>query len=338
MRDCRLVSAVGIVGAGRAATLHAEAVRAGRGTELAGVSSLSPTSPRAGALAGALDCSVLSTAELGRASDVVVIAAPPEANIAVLAELAACRRVRAVLIESPAATTIDGVAQLASAFDDQPVMTAVNLLHAPPVRQMLETVASMEPHHLEMRLAVPEPDRGTEAGSGFGGGVTMDPSAGFWPVMVAALGAVQTVATPRLEVANGLDRTAEVVLQARSGRTARAAMQWGASVAEASLEAADPARVARIDIWPVPVLEIDGAPAGSPSGGSHPLAELGFVAQIERLARVGRGEAPPWPDLSAASAAVTIAAAAALSARHDGQPVNVNDTPRDVSPLEILRH
>ena len=332
------MTSVGIVGAGRAATLHAEAVRATRGVRLAGVAALSTTSPRAAALAGALDCPVLTVPELARTCDMAVVATPPAARAGALVELAPSRRLRAVLIESPAATTLNGIEELSHAFADRPVMAAVNLLHAPAVRAMLDAVTAMDPHHLELRLAVPVPAWGADGGRAFGGGVTMDPATGFWPVVMAAMGAsVQSVAAPRLEVVDGLDHAAEVVLRAANGRTARAELRWGAQVAEAAVEAADSAHVARVDVWPVPIAEIDGAQAGPPAGSTNPLAALGFVAQIERLVRVGNGEAQPWSDLTVASSALTIASAAALSAQRNGIPVSVSEVPGDLSPFEILR-
>ena len=335
--DHSRMTSVGIVGAGRAATLHAEAVRATRGVRLAGVTARSTDSPRAAALAGALDCPVLTKRELARACDVAVIATPPAARAEALGELASSRRLRAVLVESPAATTLEGIAVLEAAFADRPIMAGANLLHAPAVGEMLDAVAAMDPHHLELRLAVPDPARGPDSGVAFGGGVTMDPAAGFWPVLIAAMGAaVQSVAAPRLDVVEGLDRAAEVVLRAVNGRTARAALRWGAPVAEASVEAADPARVARVDVWPVPVAEIDGVPAGAPAGTAHPLVALGFTAQVERLVRVASSEARPWPDLGAAASALTVAAAAAMSVRRSGAAVAVADTPRNMSPFEIL--
>lgn len=331
------MTSVGIVGAGRAATLHAEAVRAASGVTLAGVSTRSPVSPRAAALAGAMDCRVLSLTELAGACDVAVIATPPAACAEALTGLAPSGRLRAVLVESPPATTIAGIAGLARTLAGRPVMAAVNLLHAPAVRRVLETVATMDPHHLELRLAVPHPARGRGAGRTFGGGVTVDPGAGFWPVVLAALGdAVESVATLRHGTADGLDCAAEVLLQAVGGRRARVDMRWGVPVAEAALEAADSAHVARVDMWPAPVAEIDGIAAGPASGSGHLLAALGFVAQIERLARVGEGEARPWPDLAVASSALTVAAAASLSIRRGGVPVRVADAPRDASPFEIL--
>ena len=331
------MTSVGIVGAGRAATLHAEAVRAAGGVRLAGVAARSTASSRAVALADALDCPVLTARELARTCDVAVIATPPAARAEALAELASSRRLRAVMVESPGATTIDGIADLSAAFTGRPVMAAVNLLHAPAVRQMLDAVEAMDPHHLELRLAVPDPARGSDSGAAFGGGVTMDPATGFWPVLIAAMGAaVRSVAAPRYEVVDGLDRSASVLLDAANGRRARAELSWGAPVAAASLEAADSSRVARVDLWPVPGLEIDGALVDSPSGSQHALAALGFVGQIQRLARVASGEAMPWPDLAAASSALTIASAASLSARRNGTPVSVSDVPRDLSPSEIL--
>ena len=331
------MTSVGIVGAGRAATLHAEAVRAARGLELAGVAPLSSASLRAAALADALGCPVLTLPELSRACDAVVVATPPAARAELSVELASSRRLKAVMVESPAATTLEDVAHLESALADRPVMAGVNLLHAPAVRRLLEAVAAMDPHHLELRLAVPDPRRGPAAGVAFGGGVTVDPAAGFWPIMVAAMGAgVESVAAPRFEVVDGLDRVAVVVLEAVNGRRARAELRWGARVAEAAVEAADSAHVARLEVWPVPVVEMDGSQIGPRADPSQALAALGFVTQIERLARVCRGEAAPWPALTASTAALTIAVAASLSAREGGTPVNVRDVPADASPFEIL--
>ena len=331
------MTSVGIVGAGRAATLHAEAVRAASGVTLAGVSASSPDSPRAAALAGALDCPVLTPAELARVCDVAVIATPPASRVEVAAALAESRRLRAMLVESPAATTLGGVAELAAALPDHPIMAAVNLLHAPVVRRMLDAVTVMDPHHLELRLGVPDPARGPDSGRAFGGGVTLDPGAGFWPVVTATMGsAIESVAVSRADVVDGLDRAALIVLRSVAGRTARADLRWDARVAEAALEAADSAHVARVDIWPVPVAEIDGALVGSPGDSSHPLAALGFVAQIERLARVAHGGAHPWPDLDAGSLSLTVAAAAAVSVRRGGVAVNVREVPGDASPFEIL--
>ena len=324
---------MGIVGAGRAATLHAEAVRAVRGARLAGISATSADSPRAKALAAALGCPVLSLAELAEACDVVVIATPPHTRAEPAAALAGSSRLRAVLVESPAATTLDGVARLGAALAPLPVIAGVNLLHAPAVRLMLDAVASMDPHHLELRLAVPDPARRRH----FGGGVSVDPAAGFWPVLLAAMSApVEWVAAPQMDLITGLDHRALIRLAAADGRRAGANLRWGAPLAEAAFEAADATRVASVTIWPTPAAELDGKPAGPRAEAPNPVAGLGFVAQIERLIRVGNAEARPWPDLSAASGALTVALAAALSRQRGGERVAASDVPRDRSPAEIL--
>ena len=333
------MTSVGIVGAGPGATLHAETVRAAAGMELAGVAVRDPRSPRAGALAAGLDCPVLTLAELAERCDLAVVAAPPHACGESMDRLAESRRLRAVLVESPVAVTVEGAETLRDALAPRPVMAGVNLLHAPAVRRLIEAVAAMAPHHLELRLAVPRPERGPGAGPVFGGGVTVDPGAGFWPVLMAALGAeVVSVAARSLEVRDGLEQEADVVLHASAGRQARAVLRWGAPVAEASVEAADHAHVARLEIWPHPVLEIDGEPvqAPGPARTGNLLSELGFVSQLDRLDRVGRGDAAPWPELSVGSAALTVASAAALSSRRDGRPVALGEVPPDASVFAIL--
>ena len=333
----REVTSVGIVGAGRGATLHAETVRVSPGMELAGVSASSQGSPRAAALAGGLDCPVLALPELARACDLAVVATPPASCPEAVAHLAASPRVRAVLVESPVGITVESVDRLREALAPRPVMVGANLLHAPAVRRLLEAIASMDPHHLVLRLAVPDPARPAAARPAFGGGVMMDPAAGFWPVLIAALGAeVVAVSTPSLRMRDGLEVEAEVVLMAADGRRARAQTRWGACIAEASVEAADNARVARVEIWPEPLVEIDGVPVQAPSTDVHPLSALGFLAQLDRLDRVGRGEAAPWPDLTVGSAALTVVVAAAMSACRGGDEVAIREVPRDLSPFVAL--
>ena len=335
--DHRSVTFVGIIGAGRGATLHAEAVRTTAGMQLAGVAALSPVSVRAATLAGELDCAALPLAELAAACDIAVVATPPAAHLQVAAELTASRRVRAVLVESPAGTTLESIDRLREALPSRRVMTGVNLLHAPAVRQFLTALAAMDPHHLKLRLAVPQPRRATGSAEDFGGGVLMDPAAGFWPVLLAALGeAVESVSTVRIDLQGGLERAVEVVLQASNGRRAIAELRWGARVAEASVEAADEQHVARLEIWPAPALEIDGASAHGPASQQHPLAALGFLAQLDRLGRAAHQEAAPWPDLSVGGAAVTVAVAAATSARRGGSEVQTAEVARNRSPFTIL--
>lgn len=322
---------MGVIGAGAAAVLHAEAARAARSLELFAVAAR-PGSPRARVLAAALGCAATSVAELGRHCDLAVVAVPPTAVAAVTAEVASGRRVQAVMVESPAATTIDGLAALAPIAARLPVMAAANLLHAAATRQALRAIAAMRPHHLALEAAVPRPRRASGKGGDFGGGVLMHPGASLWPLLLAALAEpVESVSTLRLETSRGVDRHVEALLLASSGSQARARLRWDAEVATASLEAADSAHAARLDFWPVPSVEFDGAPLDGSADGAHPLEALGFVPQLERLDRVARGEAALWPGLDVSAAALSVAAAAAASARARGAPVVVRDAPRDIA-------
>lgn len=280
----------------------------------------------------------MTTRELGRVCDAAVIAAPPAQRAEAMGELVASRRLAAVLVESPAATTLDGVVALGSGRAGMPIMAGANLLHAPAVRRVLDAAAAMDPHHVELRLSVPDPRRGPDRDAAFGGGVSMDPGSGFWPVLMAALGtAVTAVRVSRAEVARGDDRHVEVILHATGARSARAVLSRGAAVAQSSLEAAGAEHVARVEIWPVPAAEIDGAAVlTAAEAATNPVVALGFAAQLQRLARVAAGDAEPWPDLDVAATAVMIPAAVALSVKRGGAEVSVSDVPRDQSPFEIL--
>ncbi|MCY4176352.1 MAG: Gfo/Idh/MocA family oxidoreductase [Acidimicrobiaceae bacterium] len=343
---------VGIVGAGRAATLHAEAVRAAGSARLAGVAARSSDSPRAAALAEALNSRVLTVGQLTEACDAVVVAAPPQARAEILCELAESPKLKAVMVESPAAATLDGVTQIQAAFSELPMVAAANLMHAPAVRRMLDATAAMDPHHLQMRLSLPTPAGGADDRRAFGGGVMMDQTPGFWPVLLTALGAgAESVEVQRFEIDDGIDHAVDLTIRAANGRRAAAALRWGASVAEASFEAADSRRVARVDVWPTPAVEINGVPESIPAGSSghgtgrraaertpNPLAALGYANQIDYLVQVASdsGRARPRPDLATASSALAISAAAALSIRRNGAETSLSETPSSLSPLEIL--
>lgn len=332
---------VGIVGAGRAAVLHAEAARASTALSLTAVAAR-PSSSRAASLVAALGCDASTVAQLGDMCDVAVVATPPAARLEVMSELAGSSRLRAVMVESPAAVTLEQLDAIAEVMADTPVIVAANLLHAPAVRSTLRSIAAMHSHHLVLQAAVPEPDRDAAAGDGFGGGVLMDPAAGLWPLLLTALGAeLASVTALRISTLEGVDQYAEVLLQDSKGAQAGAVFGWGAEVAQGALEAADPDHVARVDLWPTPTAEFDGAAVhGAAVHGAghqaHPLAALGFVAQLERLSLIAKGEAALWPDLSVASAALTTSVAAALSTRCQNEPVCVTDVPRDASVFEIL--
>ncbi len=348
------MTTIGIIGAGRAATLHAEAVRATRSAQLAGVAARSTNSPKAAALAKALDCRVMTVQQLVKTCDAIVVAAPPLAHVEILHEMkksasktqSASTTLKAVLIESPAATTLNAITEMSTTTAaDHQVMVAANLMHAAAVQRMLEVTAIMDPHHLHMRLSLPTPRRNIADSQAFGGGVLMDQTPGLWPVLLTALASdAVSVSAPRSTRDKGIDCAADVTIRAANGRRASAVLRWGASVAEASFEAADSQQVARVDIWPTPAVEINGVTEPLPdtqtrrSGPStNPLGALGYVTQIENLVEVCCGRSQLWPDLGLASKALAISAAAALSIRRNGTEVNISETPADLSPSQILQ-
>jgi len=341
------MTTIGIIGAGRAATLHAEAVRATRSAQLAGVAARSTDSPKAAALAEALDCRVMTVQQLVKTCDAIVVAAPPLAHVEILHEIkTASTTLKAVLVESPAATTLNAITEMSTTTAaDHQVMVAANLMHAAAVQRMLEVTAIMDPHHLHMRLSLPTPRRNIADSQALGGGVLMDQTPGLWPVLLTALASdAVSVSTPRSALDTGIDCAADVTIRAANGRRASAVLRWSASVAEASFEAADSQQVARVDIWPTPAVQINGVTELLPDtqtrrGGqsTNPLDALGYVTQIENLLEVCCGRSQPWPDLGLASKALAISAAAALSIRRNGAEVSISETPADLSPSQILQ-
>ena len=327
---------IGIVGAGKAATLHAEAIRVMPDVELSAISAGSDQSASAALLSGEFDCPVLAFDRLGEVSDALVVATPPQTHAPIVDRVTTAGRTRALLVESPVAITLLDLAKL-NERSDLMIMTGANLLHAPAVLKGLTAISRMNPHHLELRVSVPQPRWGVHGSPEFGGGVLVDPTAGLWPILLAAVAepVISVTATATI-VNNSIEQQASVALETVNGRTARAELSWGAAIAQASLEAADAARVVRIDIWPSPTVEIDGQSSGAAELDTHPLAALGFSRQLDRLCALAEGASEPWPDVIAGYSAVAVALAAALSISRQGEAVATDDLPLDRTPAEVI--
>lgn len=327
---------IGIIGAGQAATLHAGAIEAMAAVQLVGLAGRTPRSAGAARLAGQFDCAVLEIGELARRCDALIVATPPAMTLPVLSEVSQAGEPGAVLLESPVATTIEQIDQL-RATTPAALLTASNLLHSATVRHSIDAIRAMNPHHLELRVEVPTPAWGDHGSIGFGGGVSIDPGAAFWPLLLAAFGTrIATVTTTRHQLVDGLDTRATIVLTGCDGRRARAVLAWGSEPARSSLEAADAAHAARVDIWPTPNAEFDGRSVGSTDPARHPLDALGYIAQIDRLRRVALGQVEAWPDLAAGSSVLAIAVAAANSIIRNGEPIAPAGVARDTTPCEVL--
>ena len=291
---------IGIVGGGRAATLHAEAALATSGVDLVGVGGRPGT---AGPLAEAAGVPDLPLEELAARADGLVIAIAAGAAEAVVDRLPPDLP---LLVESPVRLTADRPT----------AVTAVNLLHASTVKQGLRAVADLgEVHHLALRGRALRREHATD--------LFAEPFAGAWPVMLmaAASAAVSISATWR-----GQQATARIVLS--DGHSATASLEWvesgpgeHASAAFTEMEAASATGVVSIGLWPRPTLEIDGSPVASAD--DHPLVALGFIEQMRRFAAVCDGRSEPWPPLGVGIGVTALTDAAGRSAAEGGAPVVV---------------
>ncbi|MDG2216661.1 MAG: Gfo/Idh/MocA family oxidoreductase [Acidimicrobiales bacterium] len=270
---------IGIVGAGIAATMHAEAVLNTRAATLVGVGGRVATGE---ALGTAANVPHLDLESLIAASDALVIASPPETVADIVAMIGS--RVRALLIESPL--------PLSLVTPVIPTMVAANLLHAPTVRLGLAAIAKMNAHHLQLRSTQPRPTWGSH-GTDVGNEPLLDPGARLLPVLLAAAGS-SVVGSERRKIGPAEDYALR--LELTDGRTVEMRSSWAHGEVNAELEAADTSAVVQISFFPFPRLEIDGQPIEPEETAA--VRSLGFVNQIERLARVAKGDAEPWLPLA----------------------------------------
>lgn len=275
---------IGIVGGGRAATLHADAVLHSRGAELIGVGGRPGRATDLATNAGVPDAPI---DDLCCADAVIVAVTPgaiPDVVAAINGAIARHSTPRAVLVEGPVPVDIAiGTA----------AMVGSNLLHAPVVRQALREIATMSPHHLELRARQPAPHHG-DTGARVEGPL-LDPGARLAAVLLAAAGEPALSAT-----VTGSPDTSRVGFALQSGRSCTLDVGWSAASARTELEVADRGGVVSLTCDPLPRLEIGGEPVAAPD--LHPLEALGFVGQIDRLVKVAQGRADPWLDLAVGSA------------------------------------
>ena len=272
------MTTVGIIGGGKAATLHADAALQMHGIELIGVGGRPGTAAQLAADAGVSDLPLPDLC----AADAVIIAVPP-AEVSGVAGLVANEVVggaplRAVMIEPPLRS-----------LPEMPVATvlAANLLHAPVVKQALRAIGAMQaPHHLQLRVRQPAPTWGAHGTPAFGGPLH-DPGIRLASLLLAAA-AETAVYAERVEIEGGVHAAIEL----ESGRRAGLDVAWVEGSSRIELEAADDGGVILLTLDPLPRLEVDGRPIDPPD--LHPLEALGFVGQLDRLGRTANGAAP-WP-------------------------------------------
>jgi len=286
------VTTIGIIGGGRGATLHADAVLHTRGVELIGVGGRPGSAGRLADEAGVPDLPLAALCE----ADAVVVAVPPPAVEPTLRlienEALGGAPVRAILVEPPVRALPDGAI---------PTALGANLLHAPVVKQaMREITALANPHHLQLRCRQPPPTWGAHGTSAFGGPLE-DPGVRLASLLLATAGE-PAVHVEQTEIAGGVHAAIEL----ESGRRVGLEVAWVDGSSRIELEAADEGGVILLTLDPLPRLEIDGTAIEPPD--LHPLEALGFAAQIDRLARTAKGSAP-WPAATTGLAIETLLSA-----------------------------
>ncbi len=293
---------IGIIGGGHGAALHAQAALLCDRVELVGVGGGSSS---AAELAAAAEVPDLSFDALLDRCDAVVVAVPPASAPEVVDALAG--RVRAVLVEAPVPADLPD--------PGCPAMIGANLLHAPAVRRAMRIIGDMaSPHHLVMRSTQPAPTWGSHGSHAFGG-AGLDPGARLAPILFAATGEAIDSAAARITEGPvaGVEESATITLALPSGRAARLESRWAPGSARAELEVASDEGVALVSFFPEPELELNGVPMAVGQG--HPLVDLGFVAQLERLAGLPGRSGTPWLDLATGKAICGVLSSAIVAAR-----------------------
>lgn len=303
------MTSLAIIGGGRGATVHAESSRAVSGVRLIGIGGRRPKG--ASEAAEALGCDELSVTEMIRRADMLIVAVPPVEVAGVLAQIP---HDQPLIVESPL-----GVDPSWDPGDRPNAMLGANLLHAPIAGRGLAAVNDLgEPHHLVLRATAPRPAWHTSTeytSTGAHNGVSLDLGGRLLPVLLAAAAQPVVEVSASLERRGGVDICAELELRTADGRLLSAQLQWHRGPASANLEAASADAVVSLDLWPFPVLEVDGDKIVSAEG-HQALHSLGFVSQLRRLAAVAGNKAAAWPELSGGVGVLRIIEAARLSARN----------------------
>ena len=296
-----------IIGAGKAAVIHAESSRAIPGVQLIGIGGRSLG--RASAAAEALGCDELAVDDMISHADMIVVAVPPGDTQDVLARIPPNRP---IIVESPVGTSA------AADIKDRPnAMLGANLLHAQIARQGLASISELgDAHHLLLRASGVRPS--WHHGATDGPGVALDLGGRLLPVLLAAAGRTVVEVSAKLSLRGDFDVGADLDLRLDDGRLVRAELSWGVGPTAADIEAASATAVVSLGLWPFPVLEVDGTEIGSAKS-QEPLHALGFVSQLLRLRAVTEQQAAPWPELASGVGTLRIIEAAILSDK-SGRP------------------
>ena len=341
---------ISIAGAGAIAVVHALAAPSA-GCQVIAVASAGGTSARH--LAGQLDdqhrhrVDHVAVDALPAGADVLIVATPPESHAALaLSGLAAGAD---VLVEKPFTTTladddrlVDAAAQATGEDRSGPILRcAENLLHAPAWRAITAHRATMGPlGHLSARTLQPPPTWGHFSAPLTSGGVLFDLGPHALALVMAMAGEPVAGVAARLSStrADGADDDASVRLRFESGLVATVEVSWSNPDTEWSLQAASQTGVARWELSPDLVVELDGEPVGLvdryPAATDAFLERAGYIDQLLDIARGDDTSQTP----EQARDVLEVICAAYQSAGNDGADVELPfGGDRSLTPMQLWR-
>lgn len=288
----------------------------------------------------------VSVADLPAGADLLVVATPPASHVELaLQGLAAGAD---VLVEKPLATTLaqaDVLVDAATAVGGPILRCAENLLHAPFWAAVAPHRSAMGPlQHLSARTMQPPPTWGHFTRPLRAGGVLFD--LGPHPVaLVLATAdepAVSVAASLRSTRDDGADDDAVVRIRFASGLVATVEVSWTAPTVEWSLQAASARGVARVELSPEVLVELDGTPV--PIADRHgdlvdpALERMGYVDQLRSMAGAVHGDDVGGQTAGDARSVLEVICAAYASAGAAGADVDLPFSgPRDRTPMQLWR-
>ncbi|MDY7101431.1 MAG: Gfo/Idh/MocA family oxidoreductase [Actinomycetota bacterium] len=317
---------LGIVGAGRAAVLHAMAAAHAPGVELVAVAGRDRE--RTESFARRAGSALTTIGGLAEITDLVVVATPSSSHRAVVEELGGGDG-PVVLLERPAGDGADDTRLLAS--NHPRVGTAENLWWAPIVVTAADRIARFGSlNHLGVRVRAHEPPGGAAAASGAGRrGALAEPGASAVALALRLMGPRRpvTVSGARFRPGTDAPTSAAFAVDLDTGERVTIDAAWTDRTPSFDAQAAGPTGAVRVELLPEPHVEQNGrdVPSPAPAMGSDPpeLERYGYVGQLMAAHRsvVRAGEAPLGIEV-----AVTVAGvldAATRSAADGGAAVTI---------------
>jgi myo-inositol 2-dehydrogenase/D-chiro-inositol 1-dehydrogenase len=339
---------VALAGAGAIAVVHALSARAA-GCRIAAVASAGGRSARH--LAGQLDeqghrgVRQVRVDELPAGADLLVVATPPASHAELVAQ--GLRGGADVLVEKPFTTTLAEADELVRLAEESGLLVrcAENLLHAPSWRAFAAHRDRMGPlQHLSARTLQPPPTWGHFTRPLEAGGVLFDLGPHALALVMRAAGEPVVGVTASLSSSrdDGADDDAVVGLRFASGLSAQVDVSWTSPDVEWSLQAASADGVARLELSPGVLVELDGEPVAVPD--RHPglpdpaLEQMGYVDQLRDTVAAAAGADSPGQTPERAREVLEVICAAYASAGAGGAEVPLPFAgDRTRTPLRLWR-